>query len=79
MLAIAEYAYKNSKHSSTKVSRFYPNYGFELRTNWPTDMLFKNPASELYGHYMNEVHRKLKERLEESVERMRKHYKKKQK
>jgi len=29
MLAMAEYAYNNSKHSSTKISPFYANYGFE--------------------------------------------------
>jgi len=29
MMAMAEYAYNNSKHASTKISRFYANYGFE--------------------------------------------------
>jgi len=40
MLAMAEYAYNNSKHSSTKISPFYANYGFEPRTNWPTEIQF---------------------------------------
>jgi len=48
MLAMAEYAYNNSKHSSTKIPPFYTNYGFEPRTTWPTEIQFKNPASELY-------------------------------
>jgi len=79
ILAMAEYTYNISKHSSTRMSPFYANYSFDHRTKWPMEMLFKNPASELYGHYMNQVHRKLKERLEESIERMRKYYDKKRK
>jgi len=79
MLAMAEYAYNSSKHSSTNISPFYANYGFKPRMNWPTEIQFKNPASELYGHYMNEVHRKLKKRLNEAEERMRKHYDRKRK
>jgi len=70
MLAMAVYTYNNSKHSSTKDLPFYPNHVFEPRTNWPTEIQFQNAASELYGHYMNEVHRKLKQKLEESVERL---------
>ena len=79
MLAMAQYAYNNSKHSSTKLSHFYANYGFEPRTTWPTEIQFRNPASELYGHYMTCMHKKLRERLEESVETMKKHYNKKRK
>ena len=73
MLAIAEYAYNNSKHSVTKVSPFYANYRFEARTSWPTEIQFRNPASEMYGHYMIGVHKRLKERLEDAVEAMMKH------
>jgi len=79
MLAMAEYAYNNSKHALTKISPFYANYGFEPRTTWPTDIQFRNLASEMYGHYMNKVHQKLKQRLSESVEMMQKHYNKRRK
>jgi transposase InsO family protein len=50
MLPMAEYAYNNSKHSTTKISPFYANYGYEPRTNWTTEIAFRNPASELYSH-----------------------------
>jgi transposase InsO family protein len=50
MLALAEYTYNNSKHSTTKITPFYANYGSELRTTWPTETQFKNPGSELYVH-----------------------------
>jgi len=79
MLAMAEYAYNNSKHSSTKISPFYANYGFEPRTTWLTEMQFKNPASELYGHYMTSIHKRLGERLSEATESMKKNYNKKRK
>jgi len=79
MLAMAEYAYNNSKHSSTKISPFYANYGFEPRTTWPTEIQFRNPASELYGHYMTSIHTKLKGRLSEATELMKKNYNKKRK
>jgi len=72
MLAMAEYAYNNSKHSATKISPCYANYGFEPRTSWPTKIQFRNPASELYGHYMNSVHQSLKDRLESAMKSMRK-------
>ena len=64
MLAMAQYAYNNSKHSATKISPFYSNYGFEPQTNCPTELQFRNSASELYGHYMTSVHKKLSRQLE---------------
>jgi len=79
MLAMAEYAYNNSKHSATKISPFYANYGFEPRTSWPTEIQFRNPASEFYGHYMTSIHTKLKERLSEATESMKKNHNKKKK
>jgi len=79
MLAMAEYAYNNSKHSATKISPFYANYGFEPRTTWPTDIQFRNPASEMYGHYMTDVHCRLREWSAKSVELMKKYYNKKRK
>jgi len=71
MLAMEESAYHNSKHSATKISPLYANYGFEQRTNWPTEVQFKNPASDLYGPYMTSVNLKLKKQLEQSIEMMR--------
>jgi len=79
MLAMAAYAYNNSKHSATKISPFYVNYGFEPRTTWPTEIQFRNPASEMYGHYMTDVHQRLKEMLAESVKLMKQYYNKKRK
>jgi hypothetical protein len=74
MLGMAEYAYNNCKHSAAKISPFYANYGFEPRTNWPMEVQFRNPASELYGHYMASVHTKMTEELKVSMEAMGKYY-----
>jgi len=74
MLRMAEFVYNNSKHSATKISPFYANYGYEPRTNWPTDIQFRNPASEIYGHYMTGVHQKLSTQLENVRSSMGKYY-----
>lgn len=76
---MAEYAYNNSKHGSTKISPFYTNYGFEPHTNWLTEVQFKNPASDLYGHHVTNVHKNLGLGLEESITAMRKYYDQKRK
>jgi len=77
MLALAEYAYNNSKHSVTKISPFYANYVYEPTTNWPTEIKFRNPAPELYAHYMTSIHNRHKERLSEAKDNMAKYYNKK--
>jgi len=77
MLWMAEYADNNSKHSATKISPFYANYGYEPSTTWSTKVNFKSPASEMFGHYMREVQKKLSENLEKIREAMGKYYNKK--
>jgi len=76
MLAMAEYTYNNLKHTSTKISPFYAYYGYGPWTNWPTKIKFRNPESELYGQYMICVNEKLKERLAQLVELIKKNYNK---
>jgi len=59
MVTMADIAFNNSKHSSTKVLRFYPNYRYQPRTNRPTNIQFKNTALEMYGQYMTSIHKKM--------------------
>jgi hypothetical protein len=42
--------------------------------NWPTHILFRNPYSEMYGHYMSGIHTKLSAQLETVRESMAKYY-----
>ena len=65
MLAMAEYAYNNSKYSATKMSLCYANYRFEPRTNWPTEVQFNNPALNHYGYYITSVNSKLLQLLKQ--------------
>jgi len=59
MLPIAEFTCNNSQHCSTKISPFYANHGYQHKMNLPTKVSFKNPASELFSHYITGVHRTL--------------------
>jgi hypothetical protein len=63
---MAEYAFNNSKHSTTMITPFYANYGDESPTNWPTETQLKNPGSELYAHEMVDVYRRLENQFEQS-------------
>ena len=64
LLPLAEYADNNSVTAPTKMSPFYANYGYSARTNWAKETEAKNPASELYTHWMESVQTKAKENLE---------------
>jgi len=73
MLAMAEYAYNNSKDASIKIARLHSNRAFEPRKNCPTKVQFKNLASQHYRHYMTNVQATLSMRLDESIGAMRKY------
>jgi hypothetical protein len=70
MLAMADYAYNDSKHAATKITPFYTNYGYDPRTNWPIEAQFNNRASELYAHYMIDMYRSLEGQLEISKKKI---------
>lgn len=53
-----------------KMSVFYFNYGFKLRTNWPTEISYKHPESEMYVHDMTGVFAILSKPLAEIGEKM---------
>lgn len=74
LLPMAEYAYNNSVTSATKLSPFFANYGFNPRTNWPTEESPKNPSSKFYLHWMSSVHDTCRTNLESSREVMGKYY-----
>jgi len=77
MLSMAEYTYNNSKHSSTTISPYYENYGYEPRTTSPMKIDFISPVSSMYCHYMAEVHKKLSENLDKARQQMGNYYNKK--
>ena len=74
LLPMAEYAYNNSVTTATGFSPFYANFGFNPRTNWPTETTPVNPSSDLYGHYMSSVHDQCKRNLEVTRAAMGRYY-----
>jgi len=74
LLPLAEYAYNNSITSATDMSPFYANYGFHPKVTWLKQAEIKNPAAELYAHWMEEVHQQCREQLEKTQARMSKYY-----
>ena len=55
-LAMAEFAYNNSIHASTRVSPFFANYGFHPRFNISIPAISVNPSVVLLiqEHHLNE-------------------------
>jgi len=70
---MAEFAYNNSVTIGNGTSPFYANYGFHPATvDLPTEEPL-NPASTVYGHWMQTVHEESRKGLEEAQERMRRY------
>ena len=55
-LALAEFAYNNSIHASTKVSPFFANYGFHPRFNISIPANSVNPSAETRARTLHDVH-----------------------
>ena len=79
MLAMAEYAYNNSLHSTVKMTPFFANYGYHPRTNWPIAEPLWNPTSQYYIQWMTSVHQLCRQGLEKASESMRQYDDKKAK
>ena len=60
---MAEFAYNNSIHASTKVSPFFANYGFHPRFSISIPETSINPSSERRAHTLQDVHRDLSLKL----------------
>ena len=56
---MAEFAYNNSIHASTKVSPFFANYGFHPRFNISIPAISVNPLAEMRARTLQYVHRDL--------------------
>ena len=58
-LAMAEFAYNNSIHASTKVSPFFANYAFHPRFSIAIPTTSVNPSAETRAHALHNIHRDL--------------------
>jgi hypothetical protein len=74
LLPLCEFAYNNSHATATTMSPFYANYGWNPRSNWPTEFEPQNPGSKLYAHWIEDVHRRVTDSLSKTRDHMSKHY-----
>ena len=56
---MAEFAYNNSIHASTKVSPFFANYNFQSRFSISIPETSINPPAKRRAHTLQDVHREL--------------------
>jgi len=71
LLPMAEFAYNNSVTTSSGLSPFYANYGFNPNATNPAAVNILNPASKVYAHWMHTVHDEARKGLKSAQERMR--------
>lgn len=70
LLPTAEFAYNNAKSASTHMTPFYANYGYHPAAHNPSLGPSRNPGSQMYAHWMNQVYEEAQKHLEKSRERM---------
>ena len=68
-LPLAEFAYNNTLHASTKVSPFFANYGFHPRFSLSIPASSVNPSAEARARTLQEVHHDLSLELSISSDR----------
>jgi len=75
LLPMAEFTYNNSVTIGNGMSPFYTNYGRYPATIDPPDDREEplNPASTVYGHWMQSVYKESRKGLEAAQERMRRY------
>jgi hypothetical protein len=74
-LAMAEFHYNNTEHSSTQLSPFYANCGFHPRTiDVPsTRQSQSNPSADQRANHLRSIRSFLQSRLRQAVNSMKKH------
>jgi hypothetical protein len=71
---LAEFAYNNSVTQVTKLTPFYTNYEYYLKTIWTSSEESKNPASKAYANWIKGTHNRAMQALERTKENMSKYY-----
>ena len=74
LLPVDEYAYNNSQASAHKLTSFFANYGFHPQTPWMKERDVRNQGATMYTHWMQTVQNKVRKRLEQTQEAIKKYY-----
>jgi len=74
LLRLAEHAYNNSATNAHKMTPFFANYGFHPKTGWIKEREAHNPGATMSAHWMQDIHRQLKEPLQNTWKLMKKYY-----
>lgn len=63
LLPIAEFAYNNAPHSSTQVSPFFANYGYNPKATLTLDVSVRDPNAHDFSRSLSELHDYCREQL----------------
>ncbi len=78
LLPLAEFTYNNTTHSTTTVSPFFANYGYNPRSNFtPTDVPITAPLAQEHVTNLDDLHNFLQYAIENAAERSAVHYNRK--
>jgi len=56
LLPIAEFAYNNAPHSTTQVSPFYANYGYNSHVTLNLDVTVPDPTAHDFAKSLSHLH-----------------------
>jgi len=74
LLPLAEHAYNNSATNAQNMTPFFAKYGFHPQTEWMKEREAQNPGVTMYAHWMQDIHRHVKQTLENTPEWMKKYH-----
>lgn len=74
LLPLAEFAYHNAEASTTKITRFFTNHGFHLKTTWAVGVETNKPAPKLCAHWMTAITEYAFENLKQTWATMSKYF-----
>jgi len=68
LLPLAEHPYHNSATNMHTMTRIFGNYGFHQQTEWINEREACNPWVTMYAHLMQDIHRRVKQTLQNARE-----------
>jgi len=73
-IAVSRTCLQQPATNAHKMTPFFANYGFHPQTEWMKETEAHNPGATIYAHWMQDIHRQVKETLENTRESLKKYY-----